>query len=193
MKFYQDITILPDIETSTGFILQKIYSQLHLTLVEMKTENGNSNVAVSFPDYANTSFPPGNKLRLFSTDKAQLQKLDISRCLSRLSDYMHCTSIKEVPLRIDKHALFKRVQFDTSLERLARRRSRRKNESYEQAIKHFHGFKEQESELPYINVRSLSNDKRFRLFIRQEIVDEESQGEFNCYGLSKTATVPWFE
>lgn len=193
MKFYQDITILPDAETTSGFLLQKIYGQLHLALVEMKTENENPNIAVSFPEYAKSVFPVGNKLRLIAVEQAQLLQLDITRWLSRLTDYAHCTSIKKVPAQVDKHVCFKRVQFDTNIARLARRRARRKNESYEQAIKHFHEFKEQETKLPYINVYSLSNGKRFRLFIKQEIESEEILGEFNCYGLSKTATVPWFE
>jgi CRISPR-associated endonuclease Csy4 len=192
MKYYLDITLLPDAEANIGFIWQKLYGQLHLALVEQQTENGNSTIAVSFPEYRNSTFPLGSKLRLLASTEEQLRQLNLAKWLNRLSDYTHCTSIKEVPASVTQHARFRRVQFDTNVERLARRRVKRKGGTLEDALAHYAGFSDQQSRLPFLNIQSLSKGGRFCLFIDQNISGQAEEGEFNCYGLSKTATVPWF-
>ena len=193
MKFYLDITLLPNEEANLGFLWQKVYGQLHLALVEQQAANGKSTIAVSFPEYGNKDFPLGSKLRLFALTQLQLQQLDMAKWLNRLTDYSHCASIKEVPESASTFVRFKRVQFDTNVERLARRRAKRKGESFEQALKHFNNFKEQESKLPFVNMNSLSKKERFRLFIEKEIVREKVSREFTSYGLSSGgATVPEF-
>jgi len=192
MKNYLDITLLPDAEANIGFIWQKIYQQIHLALVEQQMPNGNSPIAVSFPEYGSKSFPLGNKLRLFASNSEQLQRLDLARWLNRLTDYTHCTSIKDVPETVNQYVCFKRIQFATNEERLARRRAKRKNETLEQAMAYYSGFKDQHSKLPFVNIQSLSRNGRFRLFIQREFSDQSEYGEFSCYGLGKVATVPWF-
>ena len=191
MNFYLDITLLPDAEGNIGFIWQKVYGQLNLTLVAQQIERGHSAIAASYPEYGDDVFPLGSKLRLFATTSDQLQQLNLAKWLNRLTDYTHCTSIKEVP-RVGQYARFKRVQFDSNIERLVRRRAKRKGESLEEALMHYSGFKEQQSKLPFVNMQSLSKDCRFRLFIELEIIEQEEEGAFSSYGLSKTATVPWF-
>lgn len=192
MKYYLDITLLPDAETNIGFIWQKVYGQLHLALVEQQTSNGNSAIAVSFPEYRNSTFPLGSKLRLLASTEEQLRQLNLTQWLDRLSDYTHSTSIKEVPASVSQHVRFTRVQFDTNVERLARRRMKRKGGTLEDALTHYAGFNHQQSRLPFVNIQSLSKGEKFRLFIDQNIFGQVEEGEFNCYGLSKTATVPWF-
>lgn len=194
MKFYLDITLLPNAEANLGFLWQKVYTQLHLALVEMKTTNGNHTIAVSFPEYGNKDFPLGSKLRLLALTQTQLQQLDIGKWLNRLTDYTRYTSIKEVPESVSTFLRFKRVQFDTNVERLARRRAKRKGEPLEQVLKYFDGFKDQKSKLPFINMNSLSQSKRFRLFVEKKTALQKESGEFTCYGLSKQeATVPEFK
>ncbi len=193
MNFYLDITLLPNAEANLGFLWQKVYGQLHLALVEQQTLNGNSIIASSFPEYGNKNFPLGSKLRLFALTQAQLQQLDIGKWLNRLTDYSRCTTIKKTPESVTTFVRFKRVQFDTNVERLARRRAMRKGESFAQALWQFNNFKEQESKLPFINMNSLSKNKRFRLFIGKEIVREKVSGKFTSYGLSLGgATIPEF-
>ena len=193
MKYYLDITLLPDAEANLGFLWQKVYRQLHLALVEQQTANGNSAIAVSFPEYGNKDFPLGSKLRLFALTQSQLQQLDMGKWLNRLTDYSHCASIKKVSESVSTFVCFKRVQFDTNVDRLARRRAKRKGESFEQALKHFNNFKEQESKLPFVNMNSLSKKEQFRLFIGKEIVKQTESSEFTSYGLSLGgATVPEF-
>lgn len=219
MKYYQDITLLPDAEANLGFLWQKVYQQIHLALVQNSFESDDtfinkdgkevkinkSYIAVSFPKYHDKEFPLGNKLRLFAPTEEKLKQLDISKWLNRLTDYTHFTSIRNVPSSVEQYAYFKRKQFDTNIERLARRRAKNKNEPLEQALKYYSGFKDQKSKLPFINMISLSSDKninfsqkkRFRLFVEREIVKHAAGDKFSCYGLSsrnndKQATIPWF-
>lgn len=197
MNYYQDITLLPDAEANLGSLWHKVYQQTHLALVENKIAEKQSAVAVSFPEYGNKQFPLGDKLRLFADNQAQLEKMNINQWLSRLTDYSHVKPIKSVPDGINQYACFCRKQFKSNLLKEAIRRAKYKKQSVEDAFSHFSHY-DKESDLPFINVVSLSmvNDagvsRNFKLFIEQSIVDTPQQCVFNCYGLSKTATVPWF-
>ena len=191
MKHYCDITLLPDAEANLGFLWQKVYQQIHLALVENKVGENHSLVAVSFPEYGSKAFPLGSKLRLLAEEATWLEGLNLSKWLNRLSDYCHYTSIKPIPA-VTEYAGFRRKQFSSNVERLARRRAKRKSESYEQALAHFDGFENEQSKLPYINLKSLSKGEQWRLIIEKEVNLSVVAGSFNCYGLSITATVPWF-
>lgn len=192
MKYYLDITLLPDAEANLGFLWQKVYQQIHLALAEHKTVENTSEIAISFPEFSQGNYPLGSKLRLFAAREQALQALDIPQWLQRFTDYTHCTSIKAVPGSVTQYAVFKRVQFDTNIERMARRRSKRKDESFEQALEYLKGFTDQASKLPFINMKSLSKEQNFRLFVQRDSVPAPVTGLFNTYGLSKTATVPCF-
>jgi CRISPR-associated endonuclease Csy4 len=193
MKYYLDITLLSDAEVNLGFLWQKVYQQVHLALVEGKTSDRTSEVAVSFPEYGHKQFPLGAKLRLIADTETKLQQLDIGKWLNRLTDYTHFKSIKEVPSSVNQFAYFKRKQLDTNIERMARRRVKRKGETIEQAMDHLSGFIDKESNLPFINTKSLSENKTFKLFIEKVVVEQPKTGLFTCYGLSQQqVTVPWF-
>lgn len=193
MKHYLDITLLPDSEVTLGFIWQKVYQQVHIALVDNKVAENESAIAIAFPNYADKAYPLGNKLRLLVKEEQRLKQLNIQHWLKRFEDYVHISSIKAVPEPIDKYASFSRNQFTTNSERLARRRAKRHGESYEQALQHYEGFDDEQSTLPFINVRSLTKDKQFKLFIEHKIARTMKEGKFNCYGLGKTiATVPCF-
>jgi len=61
MKYYLDITLLPDAETNLGFLWHKVYQQVHIALVENKVAKNQSEIAVSFPEYGSKAFPLGAK------------------------------------------------------------------------------------------------------------------------------------
>jgi len=202
MKYYQDITLLPDAEANLGFLWQKVYQQIHIALAENKIAENQSAIAVSFPKYDDKVFPLGDKLRLFAEQHSELEQFNIAKWLSRLTDYAHITSIKEVPSSVNEYACFKRKQFKSNLIKEAKRRAKYKGETLEDALTHFKDY-QKESSLPYINMTSLStegerpNNKIFKLFIEKNKADKLEQGCFNCYGLSsreitKIATIPWF-
>lgn len=192
MKHYIELTLLQNNEIPIYFLWEKLYPQLHLAFVEIKGSDNKINVGVSFPNYDKNLHQLGCKLRLFSMRKETLENLKIKNWLSQLSDYIHITSIQDVPEKIENYAYFKRIQVKSSSERLARRRAKRNNENIEKARKYYSEFNVQLSRLPFIHIKSLSSNNKFQLFIDQIISSKEEVGTFSCYGLSKTATVPWF-
>ena len=190
---YLDIILLPDVEDNIGFIWQKVYQQVHIALSDNKIAENKSVIACSFPGYAFKDFPLGNKLRLLASSDDLLESLSVNYWLKRLADYVHITAIKSVPDSVTEYVCFSRKQFNTNISRMARRRAKRKGEPFEQALLHYSDFKDEQTNLPYINIKSLSRGEQFRLFIEQSVEGEAVSGEFNCYGLAKDkATVPWF-
>ena len=194
MTAYQDITLLPDQETDLYFLWQKVFQQVHLALVEIKDEVGQVSVGLSWPNYRYSEDVKhlGNKVRLFAIQESDLVGLDINKWLSRLTDYVHITSIKPVPENIVGYACYSRVMPKSSNARLARRKAKREDISYEMALDKVNGREEQREDLPYIWSKSLSGGQMFPLFIERTEFDTATVGNYSCYGLSKTSTVPCF-
>ena len=114
MKHYIDITFLPSDDIGVHFLWSKVMMQVHLALVEVQDNNKRVPVAVSFPNYkAPANDKPGfigNKLRLLSVNKADLERLNITKWLSRLEDYVHIKNIADVPTTIKTFESFSRRQ-----------------------------------------------------------------------------------
>jgi len=201
MNYYLDITLLPDAEANLGFLWQKIFQQVHIALVDNKVGDNESAIALSIVNYGDKDFPLGNKLRLLAANEDALVKLDIHQWLKRLTDYCHIKAIKSVPADIKQYARFKRKPVK-SIEKKAKRRAEHLNKPYAEVLAYL--IKEGssgKSKLPFINVESQETKKRaeqgvlcqFLLFIEQSFFEAPASGTFDCYGLSKTATVPWFD
>lgn len=196
MKHYVEITLLPTDDIGHYFLWSKIYQQLHLALVELTAGQGAS-VGFSFPEYSAKQPRLGRKVRVFASSESQLVQFNAQKWLERLSDYCHISSIRAVPEQT-QYALFSRKQCVNNPERLARRRAKRKGETFEQALSHFAGFDGEISSLPFVALESLSTaqsvetNHHFKLFIAQQLVSTPQEGNFNCYGLSQSATIPWF-
>jgi len=193
MKFYIEITLLPGVEIPIYFLWEKVYQQLHLALVEIQDANGVVKVGVSFPEYDEDEYQLGNKLRLFAPSKKDLEVLNIQKWLSRLTDYIHITSIRDVPAKPTGYAFFKRIQTKSSNTRLARRKAKRESIRFEKALSLLSKRREQISRVPYLHIKSLSTDKRYRLMIAcVETKQRNSIDSFSTYGLSSTNSVPMF-
>lgn len=200
MKFYIDITLLPDAEANLGFLWYKVFQQVHIALADNKIADNESEIALSFVKYGDKDFPLGNQLRLLASTEEKLQKLDIHRWLNRLSNYCHIKPIKSVPTNVAQHACFRRKAVK-SIEKKAQRRSAYLGKPYEEVLTY---LKQQgrhtKCKLPYINAESQKTKSRiepggadkFLIFIERVLVDTPIVGQFDCYGLSKTATVPCF-
>ena len=199
MKFYQEITLLPDAETSVYFLWHKIFQQIHFALVNIKNADNKVSVGISFPEYVNSSDKTqnqlGSKIRLFAETKEELEKLNIEKYLARFSDYIHSTKIRPTPLaKVQEYAVFSRWSVDLNPERLARRYAKRNGVSYEEALGRYENFKEK-AKPPYVQLKSVSGKRDFRLYISKKIVERPQSGLFTCYGLSPAeaiATVPIF-
>jgi len=192
MKYYRELTLLLQEDVDLYFIWQKLYQQIHLALVGNKKDDNASSIGVSFPEYDANKFSLGTKLRIFAEKEQTLEHMQCERWLNRLSDYVHLSRIKPVPEKLAGHACFKHIKLKGNKEKLARRRTKRKGETLQQALSHFENFEEQRTNLPYINMTSQTNRQRFRLFIEKQAMEQPQTGLYSCYGLSNTTTVPLF-
>lgn len=207
MQVYQEITLLHNPEIPCHFLWEKLFQQIHLALVKnkiispnLKNDSGKpleySEYGISFPQYDAQLNALGCKLRVFAETDERLKCLNLLHWLERLHDYCRCTPIEPIPQGV-RYARFKRKQFTNNPKRLARRRITRltkqgKHETLEQALAYYSGHDEKKTRLPFIYLDSKTWKTRLPLFIERELVSEPVQGSFSCYGLSKTATVPWF-
>ena len=199
MNYYQEITLLPDSEIALGFIWQKLFQQVHIALVDKKTAENTSAVGVGFPLYKAKAvpFPLGNKLRLFSHERSQLEALKIKQALGRLEDYLHVKAIHAVPENV-KHVCFvrKAVKGASRIERLflekAQRWSEKSGKSLEECLAELQKTKPKAANsLPFIWMESQETKKsnpqfasKFPLFIEKVAVSGAQAGGFNCYGLT---------
>ena len=199
MRYYQEITLIDQAEISPYFIWSKLYTQLHIAFAEVKDINDKVNIGVSFPQYIfeektedkNVKVSLGKKLRLFAQNEADLAKLDIKKWLDRLTDYVHVTSIREVPENIKSYAIYKRKQVKTNAERLARHRVKRGDIGFDEALARYRHVVTT-TDLPFIQMKSLTSDKMFKLFIEKRSIEQSETQVFSTYGLSSESSVPEF-
>jgi len=194
MKYYQEISLLPQEEVNVHFLWSKVFQQIHLGLVEMQDDQKRAPIGVSFPEYiiGEKYSVLGGKLRLFAQDESTLNRFDATKWLIRMSDYVHCTGIRSVPEKIKGYAIFQREQPKTNKERLARRYASRHNVDYDAALLRYSGMEHKLIPTPFIRLKSLSSDNTFCLWIKKKTVTESSDNTFSSYGLSTSASVPEF-
>ena len=155
-----------------SILIAKVVSILHaVTKVD-----GQSPIGINFPfmqEHKNenvTSF--GETMRVFGT-KGDLLVFLRNASLSALLEEPDLTvsKIQEVP----DDAAFVQTLRDRTVER--RKKLKIKVERY----------------FPYMKLKSLSNKKKFSLFIKTKTVQEPTPGYFSTYGLSKDgSTTPYF-
>ncbi|MCY4523855.1 MAG: type I-F CRISPR-associated endoribonuclease Cas6/Csy4 [Halobacteriovoraceae bacterium] len=189
MSFYLEITLLPGIDVNLFHLWEKVYSQTHLAMAKQLNSNGHSKIGVSFPEYSSEEKRLGKILRLLAEKKEHLEHLAINKWLNRLQEYVHITSIRPIPTkRISGYILFRRERSKSNIERIIRRKAKREGISEENAKEKLGDFKEKFSNSPYINIKSLSTGKKFKLFILKKNIDSMSKGNrtFGSYGLGIT-------
>ena len=196
MNHYIEVTLVDTDEFSPYALWSVLYTQLHLALVEIKDQNNQVNVGISFPQYRFNQDKGigflGTKLRLFAQTEADLQKLDLRKWLDRLTDYVHVSSIREVPVnKITGYVTFSRKQVKTNAERLARHRVKRGDIDFDEAFKRYQNVITS-TDLPYVQMKSLTSDKSFKLFIEKRDVEKSESQVFSSYGLSSESCVPEF-
>jgi CRISPR-associated endonuclease Csy4 len=182
-----DIRILPDPDFSRAHLLGALYSKLHRALVQLDAND----IGVSFPQYSLSPSGLGWVLRLHASSQA-LQSLSNTDWLVGMRDHTELGSMQSVPPQAQHRQLLRR-QFKTNVDRLRRRRARRKGESLDLATAAIPDNVAQQPNLPYVWLRSGSTKQSFCLFL--EVSGPRPMavnGTFNTYGLSNSATVPWF-
>ncbi|MEK5761285.1 type I-F CRISPR-associated endoribonuclease Cas6/Csy4 [Acinetobacter junii] len=200
MNYYIEVTLMGNDKFLPYELWSQLYPQLHLTLVEVKNADNKVNIGFSFPQYRfhqdkGVGFI-GTKLRLFAESESDLKQLDIRKWLDRLEDYVHITSIREVPSDIKGYAIYKRKQVKTNAQRLARHRVKRGDICLNEALARYSNVVTT-TNLPYIEMKSLStsdqqSEKRFKLFIEKQPAEKTETQVFSTYGLSSVSSVPEF-
>ncbi len=215
MKVYQEIKLLESPEIPLHFLWSKVFQQIHLGLVEMQDNQRQVPIGLSFPEYVigEKYSLLGSKLRLFANDEAMLNQFDAVKWLARLSDYVHCTSIRPVPEKIVGYAIYQREQPKTNPERLARRYAKRHGVDFDTALNGLVDLKSTEKPLnadfkiqfrycemtkkniasPFIRLKSMSSEQTFCLWIKKIPADTKTSATyFSSYGLSAVSSVPEF-
>ena len=184
---YIDITLRHDPEISAAHLLNALYAKLHRALVEL----GSGDVGVSFPRAAERGQHLGDVLRLHGSELA-LGRLSAMPWLQGMRDHVASNPVAPVPPGC-QHRVIARVQAKSSPERLRRRQIRRHGLTAAEALDRIPDTARETLALPYLDVHSASTGQRFRLFVRQGPPQADAvEATFSAYGLSDTATVPWF-
>lgn len=184
MNHYIDITVLSDAELNQSFLLNAVYSKLHKALHGL----GSHVLGISFPSAQKNL---GSIIRLHG-EQADLEAIQALNALARLSDYCSVSEITPVPSGIKGYRTVYRKQPTMSaakLRRLVKRSSltEREEQDYNDAM----SLKRLND--PYLELQSSSNGHKHRRYIAfGELQGQSVAGKFDTFGLSKTATVPWF-
>ena len=183
MEHFIEIKIKPDAEMRENVLLNKVYAKFHKRLFDLKS----SEIGISFPEY---SLKLGTTIRLHGNEK-HLQEFQSDNWLGGLKGYCDTSEIQTIPDKV-KHRIISRKQANMTsakLRRLIKRGNIEQNE-----IKNYKAemFKKG-IDNPFLELESSSNGHMHRRYIQfGEIKNVSSAGQFDCFGLSNTATVPWF-
>lgn len=187
MDHYFDIRIRPDPEFTTAHLLNALGGKLHLALVNLRSQD----IGVSFPKFQLAPPTLGDVLRLHGR-RQRLAELRELNWLTGMIDHIAIGELLSAP-NVTTHRIVRRVQAQSSAERVRRRQMKRHQWTEEEAHARIPDSIEQKLRLPYLSLRSQSTGQPFRLFIdHQAPQDAPVIGGFNAYGLSSSATIPWF-
>jgi CRISPR-associated endonuclease Csy4 len=187
MDHYQEIRLLPDPEFPATVLLNALYARLHLALVQ----EGSGRIGISFPAHDPSAPNLGHRLRLHA-EAERLRAFTDGNWLKGLSDHALVGEPQPIPPHA-QHRIVRRVQAKSSPERLRRRAMHRHGISETAARKAIPDKAAERLDLPYLTLDSRSTGQRFRLFIDHgPLMERPTDGTFSQYGLSSTASVPWF-
>ena len=187
MDHYVDIDVRPDPEFPAHQLMSALYAKLHRALVAQAC----TRIGVSFPGADLEGSYLGTRLRLHGS-LAALSTLLESDWLTGMRDHVALTPAMQMPSTA-QHRAVKRVQVKSSPERLRRRLMRRHAIDEQEARERVPDESARFVHLPFLQLRSTSTGQTFRLFIDHGSMQPSAvPGDFNAYGLSQGATIPWF-
>ena len=183
MDYYIHIKLNPDAEMRENVLLNKVYTKLHKALFDLKADD----IGISFPQW---KVMLGRTLRLHSTQE-RLVSLQAINWLGGLVDYCNISDALPIPYEV-KHRTVSRIQTTMSqskLNRLVKRGSISRKDTRDYRAKMF----SRGLDNPYVELTSGSNGHKHRRYIAfGDLLDTAKEGQFDQFGLSNTATVPWF-
>ena len=182
MDHYLDIRLLPDPEFRAVVLMNSLYTKLHKALYEQTTTIG-----ISFPHYTITL---GNVLRLHGS-KSDLTALQAKNWLGGMSGYCNTGAVLPVPESVQYRTISRKqtTMSQSKLNRLLKRGSITQEQVKAYKAKMF----TKGLDNPYVEIVSGSNGHKHRRYIEfGPLQNEPVSGQFDQFGLSKIATVPWF-
>jgi len=183
MDYFIDVQLLPDAEMRENVLLNMVYTKFHKALFDLNS----SSIGISFPKY---QLKLGNLIR-FHGSSSDLEALQQSNWLGALSGYCRISSISKIPEQV-QYRKVSRIQSNmtqSKLNRLLKRGSIKPEQVREYKAKLF----TKGLDNPYVELQSASNGNKHRRYIQfGELKSEPTSGEFDFFGLSKSATIPWF-
>lgn len=187
MDHYLEIRLLPDPEFPPTTLMSALFAKLHRGLAE----HGGGNIGISFPDVRDGSRTLGQRLRLHGS-AGELQRLMQLGWTQGMRDHTEIDVLAPVPPG-SAHRVVRRVQAKSNPDRLRRRLMVRKQIDAAAAVLAIPDDAAERLDLPHVTLASRSTGQRFRLFIEHlPLQSDPVPGTFTAYGLSATATVPWF-
>jgi len=183
MEYFIELKIKPDAEMRGNLLLNKVYSKLHKALFTLKS----TEIGISFPRF---KIMLGDVIRLHGTE-VKLAELQSSDWLGGLIGYCAVSSIQKIPTDVMYRNISRKQanMTEAKLRRLIKRGSISQDEAKGYKAKMF----QQGMDNPYLELQSGSNGHKHRRYLKfGELSSQPVEGEFDQFGLSKTATVPWF-
>jgi CRISPR-associated endonuclease Csy4 len=187
MDSYFDIKALPNPEILQSAVVAHLMQQLHRVLPQYE-----GRIGLSFPAY-------GQQRTLGGIIRVLGVKVDIDNVFHQLNDmvevkdYGLITPVSVIPSSVEKHAFFTRVHAKgkSRFERLKKRHLERGTWTNELEVAASEKMRKP-LHYPHVSLKSASTGETFLLFLNRRLCGLPVEGVFNGYGLSKTATVPWF-
>jgi len=183
MDYFIDIKINPDVEMRENVLLNKVYTKFHKRLCDLTS----SDLGVSFPEY---NIKLGKTLRIHGT-KQRLQELQSENWLGGLAGYCEISEIQQIPNQVSYRTV-SRIQANMTEAKL-RRLIKRNSISPEEAKTYKAKMFQKGLDNPFLELESISNGHKHRRYLSfGDLQSELVVGDFDQFGLSKSATVPWF-
>ena len=183
MDHFIDIRIKPDAEMRENVLLNKVYTKFHKALCTLES----TDIGVSFPQY---EILLGRTVRVHGSLE-KLRELQELQWLGGLIGYCDVDDIAPV-IGTSKYRTVSRKQPTMTLaklRRLANRGSITPVKAKEYKAKMF----SKGLDNPYLELESISNGHQHRRYLEFGVfLDSAVLGEFDQFGLSRKATVPWF-
>jgi CRISPR-associated endonuclease Csy4 len=164
-------------------LLNTVYTKLHKALCDLQT----TKIGVSFPKYEVTL---GDVLRIHG-DESALNALQGRDWIGGMSGYCEVSDVRPIPADVKYRTVARKqtTMSNAKLKRLQKRGTITKEEVKAYKAKLF----TKGLDNPYLELVSGSNGHRHRRYIEFGLLlNSPVEGNFDQFGLSKTATVPWF-
>lgn len=207
MKFYQEITLIEQMDVDFNHILASTMQSLHEAISLEKGAAEAGSIALSFPEYdyvPNKKGFLGKKIRCFAETEAELASIDLNTVLESLADYARVSEIKEVGDKATHYEIYSKYRHKSSvkkaerlyahlLKKFGQEKFDREVGGFDAVLENCHKGNKQ-LPYPYVNLTSSRTGNRYPLRIQRKVVGSATKNNaFSGFGLSdqsKLSAVP---